>query len=149
MQLAYQLKRQCTFKGHVSKVEGALKQKLRTFWCSQFGEEPREDDKFYLMNVKSILQSSLDIGKDSVWVSNVDHQEASLDPLRECAAKIVEDMNRNHWEDLCWFCKVYGHLDLLMEEACLSWVDRLGFDMRVLQALMILLSFISRSQEKL
>ncbi|MCO5596869.1 hypothetical protein L7F22_050939 [Adiantum nelumboides] len=27
-------KPQCTFKGHVSKVEGALNQKLRTFGCS-------------------------------------------------------------------------------------------------------------------
>ncbi|MCO5582730.1 hypothetical protein L7F22_036629 [Adiantum nelumboides] len=116
-------KPQCTFKGHVSKVEGDLNQKLRTFWCRRFGEEPREDDNFYLMNVESILQS-LDIGEDSVWVSNVDYQRASPDPLRECAAKIVEDMNRNHWEDLRRFCKV--------EEARLSWVDRLGFDMRVL-----------------
>ncbi|KAI5056618.1 hypothetical protein GOP47_0028436 [Adiantum capillus-veneris] len=124
-------KPQCTFKGRVSRVEGAqLIQKLRTFWCRRFREEPKDDD-LYLMNIESILQS-LDIGEDSVLVSDVDYREASPDPLRECAAKIVEDMNRNHWEDLRRFCKVYGHLDLSVEEARLSWVDRLGFDMRVL-----------------
>eukprot|EP00250_Pteridium_aquilinum_P003355 c13668_g1_i1 orf=264-1265(-) len=125
-------KPQCTFKGRASKVEDVLlKQKLRTLWCRRFGEEPKEEDFFYLMSIESVLQS-LDIGEDNVWVSNVDYRQAAPDPLRDCAAKIVEDINRNHWEDVRRFCNVYAHLDLSVQEARLSWVDRLGFDMRVL-----------------
>ncbi|KAH7404463.1 hypothetical protein KP509_15G026600 [Ceratopteris richardii] len=127
-------KPQCTFKGDVSKVDDeSLKQKLRTMWSRRFGEDPKDDGDFYLMNIESVLHS-LDIGEDCVWVSNSQYRDASPDPLRECAVNIVEDMNRNHWEDLRRFCKVYANLDLLVEEARLSWVDRLGFDMCILTA---------------
>lgn len=83
------------------------------------------------MTIESVIQS-LDFGEEDVWVSSSDYKEATADPLRECASKIVEDMNRNHWEDVRRFCNVYAHLDLAVEEAHITWVDRLGFDMRVL-----------------
>lgn len=49
-----------------------------------------------------------------MWVSYEDYKQAAPDPLRECAAKIVDDMNRNHWEDVRRFCSVYAHLDILV-----------------------------------
>lgn len=125
-------KPQCTFKGRVSRVDNeTLKQKLQVVWERRFGEELRKEDCFHLMTIESVIQS-LDFGEEDVWVSSSDYKEATADPLRECASKIVEDMNRNHWEDVRRFCNVYAHLDLAVEEAHITWVDRLGFDMRVL-----------------
>ena len=50
----------------------------------------------------------------SAVVSTLEYEQASADPLRDCAAKIVEDMNRNHWEDIRQFCNVYAQLDLMV-----------------------------------
>jgi hypothetical protein len=47
-----------------------------------------------------------------------DYSAAVADPLRECAPRIVEDMNRKHWEDIRRFCNVYTRLDA--EVSCLS-----------------------------
>ncbi|KAJ7565988.1 hypothetical protein O6H91_02G083900 [Diphasiastrum complanatum] len=69
---------------------------------------------------------------EEVWVSGLEYYEAIPDPLRECAYKIVEDMNKKHWDDIRRFCTVYTNLDVKVEEASLTWVDRLGFDLRVL-----------------
>lgn len=125
-------KPQCTFKGRVSRADNArLKQKLQGAWEKRFGEELGDEDYLHFMSIESVLQS-LDFGEENVWVSNSDYKEAAADPLRECAAKIVEDMNRNHWEDIRRFCNVYANSDVLVEEARITWVDRLGFDMRVL-----------------
>ena len=50
----------------------------------------------------------------SALVSTLEYEQASADPLRDCAAKIIEDMNRNHWEDIRQFCNVYAQLDLMV-----------------------------------
>lgn len=49
--------------------------------------------------------------QEEIWVTGPDYRAASADPLREYAKKIVEDMNRNHWEDIRRFCLVYVQLD--------------------------------------
>ena len=54
------------------------------------------------------------IYQPSAVVSTLEYEQASADPLRDCAAKIVEDMNRNHWEDIRQFCNVYAQLDLMV-----------------------------------
>lgn len=51
------------------------------------------------------------MSQEEIWVTGPDYRAASADPLRECAKKIVEDMNRNHWEDIRRFCLVYVQLD--------------------------------------
>lgn len=49
--------------------------------------------------------------QEEIWVSGPDYWAAAADPLREVAKRIVEDMNRNHWEDIRRFCNVYAKLD--------------------------------------
>jgi len=56
--------------------------------------------------------------QEETWVMGTDYSAAVADPLRECAPRIVEDMNRKHWEDIRRFCNVYTHLDA--EVSCLS-----------------------------
>nr|XP_024388101.1 glutamyl-tRNA reductase-binding protein, chloroplastic-like isoform X2 [Physcomitrium patens] len=70
--------------------------------------------------------------EEEIWVSGSHYWAATADPLRDCANRIVEDMNRHHWEDIRRFCNVYANLDAELEEASMTWVDRLGFDLRVL-----------------
>lgn len=90
-----------------------------------------DHDALYMMKVEQVLQAQ-DMGEEEIWVMGTDYSAAVADPLRECAPRIVEDMNRKHWEDIRRFCNVYTHLDAELEEASMTWVDRLGFDMRVL-----------------
>jgi hypothetical protein len=56
--------------------------------------------------------------QEEIWVMGTDYSAAVADPLRECAPRIVEDMNRKHWEDIRRFCNVYTRLDA--EVSCLS-----------------------------
>jgi hypothetical protein len=50
--------------------------------------------------------------QEEIWVSGSDFSAAVADPLRECAVRIVEDMNRKHWEDVRRFCKSHARLDV-------------------------------------
>ena len=60
--------------------------------------------------------------QEEIWVSGSDYWAATADPLRECAKRIVEDMNRNHWEDIHRFCNVYAKLDAEVCILNLAWI---------------------------
>lgn len=126
-------KPQCTLQGFIRKIEDIkLKERLEIAWERRFASEQHTaGDDLYVMNVEQVLQSP-DMGEEEIWVSGPDYWAAAADPLREVAKRIVEDMNRNHWEDIRRFCNVYAKLDAELEEASMTWVDRLGFDLRVL-----------------
>ncbi|GJP51677.1 hypothetical protein CLOM_g10826 [Closterium sp. NIES-68] len=56
--------------------------------------------------------------------------ECGRGPLREVAAGIVADFNREHWQDLRRFPAAFAALpDLQVDDASLIWIDRLGFDL--------------------
>ncbi|KAJ7565985.1 hypothetical protein O6H91_02G083900 [Diphasiastrum complanatum] len=123
---------QCTLKGRVTNATCEKDiNKMRLEWDARFGNNGNEEGTFFGMDVHQALQLQ-DIGEEEVWVSGLEYYEAIPDPLRECAYKIVEDMNKKHWDDIRRFCTVYTNLDVKVEEASLTWVDRLGFDLRVL-----------------
>ncbi|CAM6118649.1 unnamed protein product [Calypogeia fissa] len=123
---------QCTLRGRIQKIDSAEHVlKLDFAWEKRFGQERVQEDEFYVMNVEQALYAQ-DMGEEEVWVSGTDFSAAVADPLRECAAKIVEDMNRKHWEDVRRFCNSHARLNVEVEEASMTWVDRLGFDLRVL-----------------
>ncbi|XP_002973412.2 glutamyl-tRNA reductase-binding protein, chloroplastic [Selaginella moellendorffii] len=119
---------QCTLKGRISRAE---KSKLDTVWERRFGEDCPEEHDLFTMNVEEVFQCQ-DLSEEEVWVSGVDYTGATSDPLKDYAPRIVEDMNKKNWEDILRFCRVYAHLEAEVEQASLTWVDRLGFDMRVL-----------------
>ena len=49
--------------------------------------------------------------QEEVWVAGLDYSEAEADPLRDCAPKIVGDMNRDSWEDIRRFCSSYAGME--------------------------------------
>ncbi|KAL3701672.1 hypothetical protein R1sor_019694 [Riccia sorocarpa] len=126
-------KPQCTLRGRIQKVEDAdLQKKLDAFWGRRFGAERVQDDSYFIMTVEQALQSQ-DMGEEEVWMSGADYSLAVADPLRDFAPKIVEDMNRKHWEDVRRFTNIYAGLKQAeVEEVSMTWVDRLGFDLHVL-----------------
>ncbi|BBM97134.1 heme oxygenase (biliverdin-IX-beta and delta-forming) [Marchantia polymorpha subsp. ruderalis] len=125
-------KPQCTLRGRIVKAEEPdLQEKLEIAWERRFGIERAQDDAYFIMVVEQALQSQ-DMGEEEVWMSGDDYSSAVADPLREFAVKIVDDMNQKHWEDVRRFTNVYAGLDVEVEEVSMTWVDRLGFDLRVL-----------------
>lgn len=47
-----------------------------------------------------------------VWVNSSDYKNASPDPLRNCAEKLVDEINTNNAEDVHRFCNIYADLNL-------------------------------------
>eukprot|EP01018_Ginkgo_biloba_P014771 Gb_23491 [translate_table: standard] len=41
-------------------------------------------------------------------------------------------MNNKHWEDIHRLSNVYADLDVEVEDARMIWMDRLGFDLRLM-----------------
>lgn len=46
-----------------------------------------------------------------MWVSLSDYKNASPDPLRDFAEKIVNEINANNMDDIYRFCNIYVDLD--------------------------------------
>ncbi|CAK9318879.1 unnamed protein product [Citrullus colocynthis] len=121
---------QCTIQGSIGKPDNKMiLKRLHTTWKKRFGEDINED-LLYIVTVERILQID-DFGEVGVWVNSSDYKNASPDPLRNCAEKLVDEINTNNAEDVYRFCNIYSDLNLQFTEARLIWVDRLGFDMRV------------------
>ncbi len=63
------------------------------------------------------------------WVERNDYASASVDPLADAAAGIIEHMNRDHADALLDITRRFSGLDAL--EATIVACDRLGFVLRV------------------
>ncbi|KAI4387104.1 hypothetical protein MLD38_004962 [Melastoma candidum] len=121
---------QCTIQGSLCKPEDAvLSRRLRSAWTKRFGSDVGEDQLFYI-DVERVLQIE-DFGEVGTWVNSSEYRSASPDPLRDCAERIVDEINSNNIEDIHRFCNVYVDLDFQVLEAKMIWVDRLGFDLRI------------------
>eukprot|EP00850_Spirogloea_muscicola_P015101 SM000113S24057 [mRNA] locus=s113:209143:220544:+ [translate_table: standard] len=108
-------------------------QRLEVAWSRRFRNVVEgEGQTFYWMDVSRALHCQ-DLGEEEVWVASDEYRLALADPLKDVAGGIVEYFNREHWEDIRRFCSVYAGLeDAEVEEASMTWVDRLGIDMQVL-----------------
>ncbi|XP_031264929.1 glutamyl-tRNA reductase-binding protein, chloroplastic-like [Pistacia vera] len=121
---------QCTIQGSLDKPEDLnILKRLHSMWKKRFGEEV-DKNLIHVITVERVLQME-DFEEDGIWVSSSDYTNASPDPLRDFAEKIVNEINANNKEDLYRFCNVYVDLDFQVSEAKMIWVDRLGFDMRL------------------
>lgn len=121
---------QCTIQGSLEKPEdGILSKRLHSIWKKRFGEEI-DEDLLHVVTVERVFQME-DFKEDGVWVTSSDYRNAQPDPLRDFAAKLVNEINTNNVEDVNRFCNIYVDLDFQVLEAKLIWIDRLGFDMRL------------------
>jgi putative heme iron utilization protein len=63
------------------------------------------------------------------WVSASEYQNAAPDPLADAAEQIIEHMNRDHGDTLVLLAHAFA--GLAADQARLTAVDRLGFDLRL------------------
>ena len=63
------------------------------------------------------------------WVSADEYNNSEPDPLADCAAGILRHMNADHGEALVLLARAAGETDA--EEAAMTAVDRLGFQVRL------------------
>ncbi|GAY58550.1 hypothetical protein CUMW_187840 [Citrus unshiu] len=121
---------QCTIQGVLGKPKDRMiSKRLHSMWKRRFGEDVNEE-LIYVVAVERVLQME-DFAEDGIWVSSSDYRNASPDPLRHFAEKIVNEINLNNMEDVYRFCNIYVDLDFQVLEAKMIWVDRLGFDVRI------------------
>ncbi|XP_043708412.1 glutamyl-tRNA reductase-binding protein, chloroplastic-like [Telopea speciosissima] len=121
---------QCSLQGILTKPEDKMVlKKLQSIWKNRFEEEV-DDDLICVVVVEQVLQMEnfMEAGE---WVTSMEYKDASPDPLRNFAEKIVNEFNTNV-EDVLRFCKFYVDLEFQVKEAKLIWVDRLGFDVHLL-----------------
>lgn len=55
-----------------------------------------------------------------MWVSSSEYASAEPDPLRECAGKIVDEINTHNVEDVYRFCNIYVDLDFQVCLKCIT-----------------------------
>ncbi|CAI7757326.1 unnamed protein product [Closterium sp. NIES-54] len=141
IELPGQQKPQVSLHGRLTKAhDGKTLVKLEAAWRRRFPDS--EDDTgssdgsassaLFLLDVDRVRVAP-DADQEGEWISPEAYLNADADPLREVAAGIVADFNREHWQDLRRFPAAFAALpDLQVDDASLIWVDRLGFDLRVL-----------------
>ncbi|KAL6012304.1 hypothetical protein ACLOJK_002784 [Asimina triloba] len=121
---------QCTLQGSLIKPEDRLiMKKLHSLWAKKYREEV-DEDHIYVVSVDRVLHME-NFREDGIWVSPSEYLNASPDPLRHCAEKIVNEMNEKHKEDVVRLCNIYVDSEFQVTEAKMIWVDRLGFDVHV------------------
>ncbi|KAM7253936.1 hypothetical protein ACFE04_031618 [Oxalis oulophora] len=121
---------QCTIRGSLEKPDDTMViEQLHSTWIKRFGKEV-DGDLLYVVDVESVYQME-DFEQEGVWVSSLDYKNASPDPLRDFAERIVDEINSNNIDDINRFCNIYADLDFKVLEAKMIWVDRLGFDLRL------------------
>eukprot|EP00475_Leptophrys_vorax_P035957 TRINITY_DN59971_c0_g1_i1.p1 TRINITY_DN59971_c0_g1~~TRINITY_DN59971_c0_g1_i1.p1 ORF type:complete len:367 (-),score=4.04 TRINITY_DN59971_c0_g1_i1:183-1283(-) len=137
VELPGQQKPQCALHGRLAKAaDDQTVKKLEAAWRRRFPDDDGDDgalsgEGLYLLDVQRVLVAA-DVTQEGDWISAEDFLAAEPDPLREVAAGIVADFNREHWQDLRRFPQAFAGMDVHVEDASMTWVDRLGFDLRVL-----------------
>lgn len=63
------------------------------------------------------------------WITAEEYYQAEPDPLADIAAEILQHMNADHADSLILLAKVFGNVET--EEAVMTSVDRLGFQVRL------------------
>ncbi len=63
------------------------------------------------------------------WITAEEYYRAEPDPLADVAAGILQHMNTDHADSLILLAKVFGNI--AAEEAVMTSVDRLGFQLRL------------------
>lgn len=142
VELPGQQKPQISLHGRVQKAaDSSTVQKLEAAWRRRFPDSEEasaaagggnsDNSALYMMDVERVLVAA-DTNEEGHWIPSDSFFLADADPLREVASGIVSDFNREHWQDLRRFPTAFQGLDMHVEDASMIWVDKLGFDLRVL-----------------
>jgi heme iron utilization protein len=86
-----------------------------------------EDFSFYRMDVVDVYY----VGGFGVmgWVSASEYDRSQPDPLADSMAEIIQHMNADHKDALVLLARQFAHIEA--QEATMTAVDRLGFQVRV------------------
>jgi heme iron utilization protein len=86
-----------------------------------------EDFSFYRMDVVDVYY----VGGFGVmgWVSASEYDRSQSDPLADSMTEIVQHMNADHKDALVLLAREFAHIE--SEEATMTAVDRLGFQVRL------------------
>ncbi|CAN6707685.1 unnamed protein product [Malus baccata var. baccata] len=120
---------QCTILGSIDKLEDrAMLKYLHSVWKKRFGEEV-DEDLIYVVSVERELQLE-DFKEVGMWVTSSDYKNAQTDPLRDCAEKLVNEINTNNIEDINRFCNIYADLNF---QVCANplFVNESIFEVRI------------------
>jgi heme iron utilization protein len=110
----------------VPATAGARERYLKVHENAQYWID-YEDFSLLQMNIVDVYY----IGGFGVmgWVASDDYQSAAPDPLADDAPRIIEHMNADHADALRLLVREFASLDA--DEARMTAVDRLGFDVRL------------------
>ncbi len=120
-----------TLMGETSKVPEDELSQVRELYLSRYQNASYwvdfDDFSFYRMEIKDIYFVG---GFGAIgWVTAEDYTKARVDPLADSVAGIIQHMNQDHAEDLTLLAKHFIKIEA--EEASMTSVDRLGFQIRI------------------
>ena len=120
-----------TLVGNVLPVPNAESSEVRKLYLERHANSKYwvdfEDFSFYRMDVLDAYY----VGGFGVmgWVSATDFQSSQPDPLVDSMAEIIQHMNADHTDALVLLARKFARIE--SQEATMTAVDRLGFQVRV------------------
>lgn len=120
-----------TLMGDTTKVPEDQLHEVRDLYLERYKNASYwvdfDDFSFYRMEIKDIYFVG---GFGAMgWVTVSDYHDATVDPLADSAAGIIQHMNQDHSESLVLLAKQFTKIEA--EEASMTSVDRLGFQVRI------------------
>lgn len=120
-----------TLMGETAKVPQDQLHEVRDSYLARYKNASYwvdfDDFSFYRMDIKDIYFVG-GFGAMS-WVTVSDYYEADVDPLADSASGIIQHMNQDHSDSLVLLAKHFAKVEA--EEAAMTSVDRLGFQVRI------------------
>ena len=119
-----------TLMGEVTKVLEDETPAVRELYLSRYKNASYwvdyDDFSFYRMEITDVYFVG---GFGAMgWVTAEEYASANVDPLADSAAGVIEHMNQDHGDSLVLMVKKY--LDMEAQQASMTSVDRLGFQVR-------------------
>jgi len=120
-----------TLMGETTKVPEGELHEVRESYLERYTNASYwvdfDDFSFYRMDIKDMYFVG---GFGAMgWVTVDDYYKAKVDPLADSAGDIIDHMNRDHADALVLLANKFTTVDA--EEASMTSVDRLGFQVRI------------------
>lgn len=120
-----------TLMGDAAKVPEDQLHKVRDSYLARYKNASYwvdfDDFSFYRMEIKDIYFVG---GFGAMgWVTVSDYHDANVDPLADSASAIIQHMNQDHSDSLALLAIQFTKVEA--EEAAMTSVDRLGFQVRI------------------
>jgi putative heme iron utilization protein len=120
-----------TLIGNVLPIPEAEVAEARTLYLAHYPNSKYwvdfEDFSFYRLDVMDVYY----VGGFGVmgWVSAPEYDRSQPDPLADSMAEIIQHMNADHKDSLVLLARKFARIE--SQEATMTAVDRLGFQVRV------------------